>query len=129
MSSIQQMLPAMLAASISNQHNQQMLIGVLEAVRHKLAPFAQSEEDVAAAISLDLLKGMRQLTMVCHTTSYAVDIELDKRMQTFSLNQSGRLLACVSAGLSGHIYVLIYQVMRHTSVLRVKRLCNVVHTP
>ena len=68
MSSIQQMLPAMLAVSISNQHNQQMLIGVLEAVRHKLAPFAQSEEDVAAAISLDLLTGMRQLTMVCHTT-------------------------------------------------------------
>lgn len=156
MSSIQQMLPAMLAASISNQHNQQMLIGVLEAVRHKLAPFAQSEEDVAAAISLDLLTGMRRLTMVCHTTSYAVDIELDKRMQTFLLNQSGRLwhfcigrscmtvlglpateefrkikegLACVSAGLSCHIYVLIYQVMRHTSVLRVKRLFDVVHTP
>ncbi len=38
-------------------------------------------------------------------------------------------LACVSAGLSCHIYVLIYQVMRHTSVLRVKRLFDVVHTP
>ena len=72
MSSIQQMLPAMLAASISNQHNQQMLVGVLEAVRDNLAPFAQSEEGVAAAISLDLLTGMRQLTMVCHVTLCAV---------------------------------------------------------
>ena len=67
-SSIQQMLPAMLAASISNQHNQQMLIGVLETVTHKLAPFAQAEEDVAAAMAVDLLTGMRQLTMVCRTT-------------------------------------------------------------
>ena len=72
MSSIQQMLPAMLAASISNQHNQQMLVGVLEAVRDNLAPFAQNEEGVAAAISLDLLTGMRQLTMVCHVTLCAV---------------------------------------------------------
>ncbi len=94
MSSIQQMLPAMLAASISNQHNQQMLIGVLEAVRHKLAPFAQSEEDVGAAMSLDLLTGMRQLTMVCHTTLCAVSamgFEFDKCMWTCLFHQAGRL--------------------------------------
>ncbi len=92
MSSIQQMLPAMLAASISNHHNQQMLVGVLQAIRYKLAPFAQSEEDVAAAVSLDLLTGMRQLTMVCHATLSAVsamEYELDKRMWTLSFHHSG----------------------------------------
>ena len=64
LSSIQEMLPTMLAASVSNQHNQQMLVGVLHAIRHKLSPFAESEGDVAAAVALNLLTGMVQLTTV-----------------------------------------------------------------
>ena len=64
LSSVQEMLPTMLAASVSNQHNQQMLVGVLHAVRHKLSPFAECEGDVAAAMALDLLTGIVQLTTV-----------------------------------------------------------------
>ena len=58
------MLPTMLAASVSNQHNQQMLVAVLHAIRHQLSPFAESEGDVAAAVTQDLFTGMVQLTTV-----------------------------------------------------------------
>lgn len=62
--SIQQLLPALLAAAINNEHNQQMLVGVLHILCHKLAPFAEKEGEIAKSIGLDLLTGMVQLTAV-----------------------------------------------------------------
>ncbi len=64
LSSFQQLLPTMLAASISNDYNQQMLVGILHVLRHKLAPFTQGEGDAATAVAMDLLTGMIQLTTV-----------------------------------------------------------------
>ncbi|KAA6427990.1 MAG: MMS19 nucleotide excision repair protein [Trebouxia sp. A1-2] len=98
-SSIQQMLPAMLAASISNQHNQQMLIGVLETVTHKLAPFAQAEEDVAAAMAVDLLTGMRQLTMASKVAAENVAAACAQAVQvaTAGCNTQQQALICQTA--------------------------------
>ena len=62
--SIQQLLPTMLAASVDNEHNQQMLVGALHMLRYKLAPFSSTEGDVAKSIGLSLLTGIVQLTTV-----------------------------------------------------------------
>lgn len=64
MSSIQQMLPTLLAASVGSTHNQQMLIGILDVISHKLAPFEDGEGEVATAVAVDLLTGVLQLTKV-----------------------------------------------------------------
>lgn len=86
LSSIQQLLPAMLAASVSHEHNQQMLTGVLHAVRHKTAPFADSERGVAASISQDLFSGIVQLTKVsqcCSCLSSICTALMEKRTLMF----------------------------------------------
>ena len=67
LSSIQQRLPAMLAASIGSQPNQQMVVAFLEVIRHKLAPFADKESEAAGSIGLNLLHGTVELTTVVYT--------------------------------------------------------------
>lgn len=64
LSSIQNLLPAMLAASISNEHNEQMLAAMLHVISHSLAPFAEEESTAAGSIGLDLVTGVAQLTLV-----------------------------------------------------------------
>ena len=54
----------MLAASVNNEQNQQMLVGTMQVVRNELAPFAAEESMLAAAIAQDLLTGTVQLTLV-----------------------------------------------------------------
>ena len=61
---MQQLVPAMLAASIGNEHNQQMLGAMLHVIRHKLAPFADRESEAAGGLGLNLLTGVLQLTTV-----------------------------------------------------------------
>lgn len=64
LSSMQQLVPAMLAASIGNEHNQQMVVAMLQVIRHKLAPFAEEESEAAGSLGLNLLTGLVQLTTV-----------------------------------------------------------------
>lgn len=64
LSSMQQLVPAMLAASIGDEHNQQMLVAMLHVICHKLAPFAEKESAAAGSLGLNLLTGVVQLTKV-----------------------------------------------------------------
>ena len=64
LSSIQQLVPAMLAASIGHEHNQQMLVAMLHVIHHKIAPFAERESEAAGSLGLNLLTGIVQLTKV-----------------------------------------------------------------
>lgn len=64
LSSIQHLLPAMLADSISNEHNEKMTAAMLHVISHSLAPFGEEESAAAASIGLDLLTGVAQLTLV-----------------------------------------------------------------
>lgn len=68
LSSMQQLVPAMLAASIGNEHNQQMVVAMLHVIRHKLAPFADQETEAAGSLGLNLLTATLQLTAV-HSVS------------------------------------------------------------
>ena len=62
--SMQRLVPAMLAASIGNEHNQQMVVAMLHVIRHKLAPFADNETEAAGSLGLNLLTATLQLTTV-----------------------------------------------------------------
>ena len=74
LSSIQQLLPTMLASSVSNAHNQQMLVATLQTFRNLLGECKPNDAPVATAVTTDLLTGMEQLTKVCITACplYAV---------------------------------------------------------
>ena len=72
LSSIRQMLPTMLAGSVSNSHHQEMLVGVLRVLRHHMAPFSPAEGEVATAVGMDLLTGVIQLTMVSQMCSVSI---------------------------------------------------------
>ena len=65
LSSLQQLLPTMLASSVSNTHTQQMLVGVLQAFKELLGECQPGGEAVATPVATDLLTGMEQLTKVC----------------------------------------------------------------
>ena len=64
LSSMQQLVPATLAASIGNQHNQQMVVAMLHVICHKLSPFAEKESEAAGSLGLNLLTGIVQITTV-----------------------------------------------------------------
>lgn len=68
LSSMQQLVPAMLAASVENEHNEQMVVAMLHVIRHKLAPFGDKETEAAGSLGLHLLTGTSQLTTV-HSVS------------------------------------------------------------
>ena len=95
----------MLAAALNNEHNQQMLVGVLCVLRHKFAPFAEQEGEMAKAIGLDLLTGMVQLTAV--SLAYAPDCVLSQATAPgiCVLLISRAFFVCINSLLFLHIVV------------------------
>ncbi|KAL3149263.1 hypothetical protein ABBQ32_002080 [Trebouxia sp. C0010 RCD-2024] len=81
LSSIQNLLPAMLAASISNEHNEQMLAAMLHVISHSLAPFAEEESTAAGSIGLDLVTGVAQLTLAGQVAAKEVSMACAQAVQ------------------------------------------------
>lgn len=101
LSSMQRLVPAMLAASIGNERNQQMVVAMLHVICHKLAPFGDKETEAAGYLGLHLLTGTWQLTTV-HSVSTSMS---NSQCQKHSLRVACSCITVNHCGGTQHVWM------------------------
>ena len=106
LSSMQQLIPAMLAASIGSEHNQQMVVAMLHVIRHKLAPFIDRESEAAGSLGLNLLTGVAQLTTVMFSLNAFTSFE-QLTMTTAQVYMVSSCTVVHHCGVALHMYMSV----------------------